>query len=293
MQICVHTLRRALAGAGSVALLAVLGCTSGTEGTTEEAPTEAAPAAEQPAPPPRAEIKPDELASAAENRALVPSPAEMQKALERAGISTRLADLVPERELKMDVPNTDQVAVRTGVVIADLLLTVKGVEKARLIADLGKIKAGMVQLGAGSDIPVVIDDLADRVKNDAVSRDDLVKELDELSGAVIPEIEYEAGDRSVPLIQAGSWLEGANLVARAINDAGKYEEAADLLKQPAVVSYFQKYVATEGQDKAPSEVIGQLERTLETLQGIASKDKLGEEDVKTVQETTSAVLDLL
>ncbi len=291
MQTCVHTLRRVAAGAGGIALLAVLGCASGTEGTPAEAPE--APAAEQPPPPPRAEIKPEELASAAENRALVPSPAEMQKALERAGISTRLADLVPDRELKMDVPNTDQVAVRTGVVIADLLLTVKGAKKPRLLAALGKIKSGMVQLGAGSDLPVVIDDLADRIKNDAVSREDLVKELDELSGAVIPEIEYEAGERSVPLIQAGSWLEGANLVARAIGDAGKYSEAGDLLKQPAVVSYFQKYVATEGQDKAPSEVIDQLERTLDTLREIAAKDALGEADVKTVQETTSAVLDLL
>ncbi len=291
MLICLHTLRRATVGLGGIALLAVLGCDAGTETTTAPPAPVAEPAEE--APPPRAEIKPDELASAAENRALVPSPAEMQKALERAGIQANLADMVTERDLKMDVPNTDQVAVRTGVVIADLLLTVKGAEKPKLVMDLGKIKAGMVQLGAGSDIPVVIDDLADRIKNDAVSREDLVKELDELSGAVIPEIEYEAGERSVPLIQAGSWLEGANLVARAISDSGKVAEAADLLKQPAVVAYFQKYVATEGQDKAPSEVIAQLERTLASLQEIAGKDTLGEEDVKTVQETTAAVLDLL
>jgi len=234
-----------------------------------------------------------ELKKAAQNTALVPSPAEMQKALDQAGIEAQLAEMVPQRKLKMDVPNTDQVAVRTGVVIADLLLTVKKAPKKSLVAHLNQIKAGMIQLGAGGDISATIDDLTARIKNDSVNRDDLLKELDELSGVLIPEIEYEAGERSVPLIQAGSWLEGANLVSQAIDAAGAVARAGHLLRQPAVVAYFQGYVATEGQDKAPSEVIGQLERTLKTLRGVSEKPKLEPADVKTVQKTTSAVLDLL
>ena len=39
--------------------------------------------------------------------------------------------------------------------------------------------------------------------------------MDELSGVMVPELEYEAGDWVVPLIQTGSWLEGANLVSGA------------------------------------------------------------------------------
>jgi len=288
---CRYTLRHAFTGMGVLSLLVFAGCDGGTADAPDPAAT-AEQSAEVEAPP-RAELDKTQLAAEAENRALVPSPAEMQKALAQAGITANLAEMVPERDLKMDVPNTDQVAVRTGVVIADLLLTVKDAKKPKMLTDLGKIKAGMTQLGAGKDIGVVIDDLKDRIQNDAVSRDDLVKELDELSGAVIPEIEYEAGDRAVPLIQAGSWLEGANLVARAIIESKKIEEGSGLLRQPAVVAYFQKYIATEGQDKAPSEVIEQLERTLETLQTIAQKPTLTEEDVKTVQETTTSVLDLL
>ena len=74
---------------------------------------------------------------------------------------------------------------------------------------------------------------------------------------------------------------------------GAVGKAGHLLRQPAVVAYFQGYVATEGQDKAPGEVIGQLEVTLKTLRGISEKPKLEPADVKTVQKTTSAVLDLL
>jgi len=240
-----------------------------------------------------AEISPEELKEKAENTALVPSPAEMDKALERAGIATRMADIVPDRKLKMDVPNQDQVAVRTGVIIADLLLTVRNAEKAVRVKHLEDIKTGMNQLGAGSDIEATIDELVSRVNNDAISDDDLVRELDEISGALIPEIEYEAGERSVPLIEAGSWLAGANLVAQAMIDTGNYESATDLLRQPAVVEYFQDYVKVEGQDKAPEGVTQQLETTLDALAEICVHEKFTEEDVKSIHRTTGDVLVLL
>ena len=235
----------------------------------------------------------DELKSGAENIALVPSPAEMQKALSSAGIEARLSEMVANRDLKMDVPNKDQVAVRTGVVLADMLLTVRNADKEKLVSQFGQIKVGMAELGAGGDIAATIDDIVGRIQNDAVSRDELVKELDELSGAIIPEVEYEAGDWAVPLIQAGSWLEGSNLVAGALRTAGNYDKATDLLRQPAVVDYFLKYVKTEGSDKAPSQVVAQLEATLNTLKDICAKPTIGEEDVLTIQSATTSVLDLL
>ena len=272
-----------------LSLLAV-GCSGdGTDGTTET-PNDPVVNDTPPAP---AEISPEELKAKADNIALVPSPAEMDKALERAGIATRLADIVPDRKLKMDVPNQDQVAVRTGVILADLLLTVRNAEPAVRVKHLEDVKTGMNQLGAGTDIAATIDELNGRINNGAVSDDDLVKELDEIAGALIPEIEYEAGERSVPLIEAGSWLSGANLVSQAIIDTGKYEAATDLLRQPAVVEYFQAYVKTEGQDKAPEGVNAQLEVTLDILAEICTHETLSEEDVKAINKSTSDVLALL
>ncbi len=272
-----------------MAALVMVACS----GSEPEAPPANAPAADKT--PTAAPAMPDlsELRAQAENIALVPSPAEMQKALSSAGIEAQLSEMVADRDLKMDVPNKDQVAVRTGVVLADMLLTVRKADKDKLIAQFGQIKTGMAELGAGGDIAATIDDIVGRVQNDAVSRDELVKELDELSGAIIPEVEYEAGDWAVPLIQAGSWLEGSNLVAGALRTAGNYDNATDLLKQPAVVEYFLKYVKTEGSDKAPSQVVGQLESTLNTLKDICAKPTIGEDDVLTIQSATTSVLDLL
>ena len=151
------------------------------------------------------------LKADAETIALVPSPAEMEKALSTAGIDAKLGDMIADRDISMDVENKDQIAVRTGVVLADLVLTVKEAEKDQILARLGKLKEGFEKLGAGTDIQATIDELATQITNDAISREKLLQEMDELSGVMVPEPEYEAGEWLVPLIHAGSLLEGAHL----------------------------------------------------------------------------------
>lgn len=275
-------------------LLLAAGC------ATEEHPPEAPPAGEAAKAKAKSKAKAPELEMSREELennddvGLVPSPRETQKALEAAGIDTELADLIEERKLDVRNKNLDNAAVRTGVVIADMLLTVKTAEKDKLLEQLDQIKLGMKQLNGGSDIDATIVDIRDRVKADAISRDALVKELDELSGAVIPELEFNGNERVVPLIQAGSWLEGANLVAKAVNAANKPAAADSLLKQPAVVEYFIRYVQTEGQDKAPAAVTQKLEEALNTLKKLARKpEPFSTEDVQKVIKTTNDVLALL
>ena len=239
------------------------------------------------------QISQADLAAQAEQVTLVPSPAEMQQALEKAGLTSRLASMVQDRTLSTEAENLDQVAVRTGVVLAEVVLTVKESPKERFTARMGELKKGFALLKAGDDIGRTIDDIVERVNNDAVTREDLLKEVDELSGVMVPELESEAGDWVVPLVQAGSWLEGSYLVSGAIGNEAKATEAAGLLRQPAVVDYFLKYVQREGRDKAPDQVVKQLEDTLLKLKEITGKETLSEADVKDIHATTGAVLQLL
>jgi len=225
---------------------------------------------------------------------IVPSPRETQEAMESAGIDTKLATLIKKREMEFDDQDLDDVAVRTGVVIADMLLTVKTADDEQLVQRLQHIKTGMKTLKGGDDIQKTLDDIINRVKADAVTRDDLLKELDELSGAIIPELEFEGQKRIVPLIQAGSWLEGANLVARAAKEKGKPGSVDGILKRPHVVDYFIEYVSGEGKDKAPAAVTEKLQSSLQTLKGLAEKpDSLTEQDIDTVIQVTEDVLALL
>jgi len=239
-------------------------------------------------------LSPTDLANGSENIALVPSVIETQRALEAAGITTQLADLIADKPFDLNNDNKDNVALRSGVLIANLLLTVKSSKKEQLQDQLTKIRAGMATLEGGSDIDAMLADIEDRVKGDGVTRDDLLKEFDQLSGAVIPELEFNGQQRIVPLIQAGSWVQGANLVAKAVKQAGKPEAASAMLKQPAVVDYFIQYVKGEGATKAPAAITEKLEESLTTLKGLAEKkEPFTAEDIDLVIKTTDDVLALL
>lgn len=285
---------RAVLGLGLpvVALLSAFACGGGSEPATPAA-TEAPAAAAVAALPDKLDFDNLNIGNAG-GSTLVPSPRELQAALGAAGLQTTLASLVPARTWKADANDTDRVAVRTGVVIADLLLTVTGAEDAALIKHLTDIRAGMSSLDAGSDIDATLADLIERVKAGAIDRDTLLGEFDDLSQVAVPELEFHGNARIVPLIKAGSWLAGANLVARAAQTDAKPAAVDGILKQPEVVGYFKTYVKEEGADKVTGEVAAQLDTTLSTLDTLARKEgSLSAEDIASVVATTNDVLGML
>ena len=161
------------------------------------------------------------------------------------------------------------------------------------LARLARVKEGMAALGAGEKVQTTLDELAAKIKTGSGSREDLLKELDELSGVLVPDLKYEAGEWVIPLIKAGSWLEGAHLVAGAIKEEGKFEQAGTLLRQPHVIDYFIEYVDREGSEKAPDAVIAKLKETLATLKEVTAKSVIEEDDVTTIHSATAAVLTML
>lgn len=271
-------------------LSAAIGCGSGAE----KAATEGASAPEVAGTTgPKIKFDKATLMAEAEPGALVPSPAEMQRALKNAGLTSQLATMVAARDIQMTSAHKDQVAVRSGVVLADLVLSVQTAKPEAQVARLTRLKQGFAAIGADADVTKTLDDLSARIASGAGSRADLVKEFDELSGVMVPKLKFAGGDWMVPLVQAGAWLEGAHLVSGAIIAEGKFEEASKMLKQPAVVGYFLKYVKGEGRTRAPDVVVDQLEATLTTLKVITEKDDLSEADVQTIHSATGAVLNLL
>jgi hypothetical protein len=280
----------------SWSLIALLAACSGTGPTPPDHAGDAgtAPATDRAANPETPTIDVPTMDKDVDHSALVPSPVETQKALEASGIETKLASLVPKHMFAMDKGDTDRAAVRTGIVLADLLLTTKTATKEELVDRLGLISKGMEQLQAGADIQATLKDLTNRIQTDAVSRDELLKEFDELSGVLIPELEFNGQERVVPLIEAGSWLEGANLVATALKSAETKDAAEKLLRAPTVVDYFLRYVRTEGAEKAPEAVTQKLEESLLALKAIAEKPApLTDADLDTVIKVTNDVTVLL
>ncbi|MCB9745716.1 MAG: hypothetical protein H6740_24290 [Alphaproteobacteria bacterium] len=267
-------------------VLLLVACQGGTE--TPDAPTpEAKPEVVEKTPLSVAEM------AGAEPVALVPSPVEMQKSLDRAGITAVLAERVPERKLDMKGKAGDELAVRTGVAMADLLLTARSASPEQIGARLLKVREGLAGLGASPDTLAVFEQLDAQVRNGALTGDELVRELDELSGSFLPRVESELGESALPLIRAGAWLEGAWLVSGAVIEKGSYDRAAELLKHPEVVAHFRRYVSAENREKVNELVLSQLDDTLTTLSEVTAKEPFGEAETRAVHESTGAVLSLL
>ena len=239
-------------------------------------------------------LDPASLENAVNKAELVPSPVEMQEKLSKAGLQTELSTLVPtEKKIKVVVDDNDQTAIRTGVVLADLVLTIKVSTKEQILERLGKLKAGFDKLGAGSDIKTTIEEFEANVNKGETGRAELLEEFDLYSKVMVTELEYEAGDWVVPLIQAGTWLEGANLVAKIMVKEGKYDAADEFFRQKEIVEYFISYVDRDGKDKAPDGVVKTLSEMLNSFKSISSKPRIEEADVKEIEKLTSQVLALL
>lgn len=252
---------------------------------------ESPPPAPPPAPPAPA-ATPAPMTPSEVSRVLAPSPLKLEAEVRAAGVTEALTDLVPTLPAQITPEDKDRVAVRTGVVLAYTVLGGKTTPKADFVAQLRSARAGMAALGAGAGLMSTIDDNITRVENDAASREDFLRALDDIVSYSVSDMGWGPGDRTGPLLQAGAWLAGTNVVARAIVRSGKADAADKLLHRKDVATYFLGYVRSQGQDKA-GPVAAQLELTLLQMSTIADKPALGIEDAQAVADATDALLQLL
>jgi len=239
----------------------------------------------------------------AQRELVAPSPSETRLAVEKAGLG-QLAPLVPDRDYKLDIPDKDRVALRTGVLLADVVLTVSDAESGLLVARLRDLQTGLGALGAGEQMVATVGEVADQLENDSITRDDLLKTLDEATGGAHSDLgEYGR------FVQAGAWLAGSNLVARAVLASFNpsaiatrfwVSNAAMLLQQPEVARYYLEYIRSEeGRAKVGSDTAEALDSTLATLLEVSEKSWEGrrarevQENVELIRSSTQNILDLI
>ena len=138
--------------------------------SADQATAEKAKAPTQEAAPAKKAIKfdPSTLAGEALKIALCHLPLRCRRR-SNAGCSP-VSDMVKNRDISMDIENKDQIAVRTGVVLADLVLTVNTATDEEQVARLGRIKAGMAALGAGAEVASTLDELSAKIKSGSGQR---------------------------------------------------------------------------------------------------------------------------
>jgi hypothetical protein len=64
---------------------------------------------------------------------------ETRLAAERAGITTTLASLIPKRNFDFSKEDVNHIAMRTGILLADTVLTISELPKEKLLNNLTQI----------------------------------------------------------------------------------------------------------------------------------------------------------
>ncbi len=250
------------------------------------------------APPPVPEAAPPLSAEATAhmgvNEALVPSPAETARLVRESGLDTELATLVGPPAFDLDRDEPDLVAVRTGVVLADLLLTVRTAPERALVSRLDAVATGLSQLDVPAPLVARVRSIRTLVSAGGLSREELIVALDEAAAEVVPQLNAPARRDVVPLVQAGSWLEGAHLISRALRASDAPAAGEAVLRVPEVVNYFIAYVAVEAEGRASRRVRGQLLDALTALKAVAEGEgPPTEAELAVVQAQTARILEML
>ncbi len=226
--------------------------------------------------------------------ALTPSPREVIAAMRAAGLSVAISELIPDRQLSTEGMNKNLTAVWTGVLAADAILTGADSDQDDFVQRLKAVEAGMAQLGAGAGLVATLSDAISRVENGTASREDFLREFEEVLAMKVPGESWGPEDQSGILVQAGSWLAGVNLVSKAIVVAEQEGAAQVLLRHGSVVDHFLHYVRVEGPDSAPKSGLETLNQSLLEMGVITRKaELLTLSDAERIHALTEAVFQSL
>ena len=268
-----------------------------TESTSKAATTptvqQSAEKKDNKAPPAKSTINITAEAEKIEQQALTPSPLETRKAAEKEGLTTEFSSLIQKRSFDFPTEDTDLIALRTGIVLADTVLQIKELEKTDLLKNLQTIEENMRLIGAGEGLVFTLKELNTKVTNDALTRNELLFELDEIVAYSRPNEGFGKNDTTGPLLQAGSWLTSVNLLSQAMIKEGKTDTANSLFRHEKVAEYFLSYVRVEGKEKVPVGIMNTLKVTLESMIEIAKKETISKEDVEKVSQETTVLLELI
>lgn len=226
-------------------------------------------------------------------RTLAPSPATLARALADAGVEVALADLVPRRLYRMDDPDPQLAALRTGVILCDTALTVTTANDHDLGERLRLLQVGLGAMDADATLRAKVDDLAKRSQAGPLDRAALLGEVDALAALTAESNGRAPGTRRESLLHAGEWVALSNLAATAVLRSGKIEVADALFHQSDAASWFLGEARSAAVGLGEEAVVRALEGHLVTLRDVAAKDHLGRAEVQAIEEHTAAILNLL
>ena len=235
-----------------------------------------------------------ELEKVASDVEVIPSPVKLKKELKKAGLSISVGKMMETKDFpSFDIEDKSRVAVMTGILLTDLVITVDKATPEQIEAILLKLKEGFDKLQTGNDIQSTLDDLVTTVKSPDLDRNTFLEEVDMLSSVLVPELKSEAGTWAIPLIQAGAWLEGIQVISDSIKQDNAYDKGKKLFHHPGIAPYFIRYIEEAGKEKFSNNLNTQIKTALSKLDAYGKKQEVSKEEIDEVSKIVSDLMDLL
>lgn len=280
---------------GAALLLLLAGC--GGKSTTSEAP---APDAPETSPDATPEVDPEDIPTKVDIEAarttartamFVPAPSEFQAALATSAEGVDLKKLIADTQRKLDGKSRPVIALETGVRITNVMLSAHaGADKGRMDQLMGHALEGLTALQAP---PTLLEQLG-KVRSDfasgVIGGSELVPALDVLAQGIHEELSANVDRDTAVLVQAGGWLQAADLLSKAVGDAGLGGDAAALLHQPSLLAFFLEFLKNTDPARAGDPTVTGVITQMEAMAAIAGKAELSAEDVKAVHQHTTTIL---
>jgi hypothetical protein len=220
----------------------------------------------------------------------VPAPTEFQAALDASKAGLDIRKLVPAEDRDLTGKKAEILALETGVRVGKLLMTVQGGDKAAINKRMSAAREGLVSLNAPPELLADVDKLLKDYESGVLSTKELGPAMDLLSEKIQDQLNEKLGPTIATLVQAGGWLQGANLLATGLSSKNLTGDSAALLHQPTVLQFFMDFLKNSDPARAGDPDVGAVIQEMEKMALIAAKADLSGDDVKAVAGHTSAIL---
>ena len=297
MTICA-TWRAGTSSAALLSLLLLAGCTGGDSANDAKDPQgETAPRS---TPEPELEnVDPEDIPDkidlaavrdTARTAMFVPAPTEFQAALKASAPDVDIRKLVKDSDRKLEGKQPALVALETGVRISNVLMSIHTGDKGKILARMKSASEGLAALKAPGSVTSEINQLIADYEGDTLTSAELGPAFDVLAERINDDLQTKTDPATATLVQAGGWVQGANLLSKALVAAGVTGEAAALLHQPTVLAHFLDFLKKSDPARAGDPNVTAVIQEMEAMQAIAGKDELSADDVKAVATHTGNIL---
>ncbi len=255
-----------------------------------DAPAEAPAATPEPAREAPGKIDIEAVTNDGRTAMFVPAPSEFEAVLAANVPGADLKSLVPSGTRPLEGLSRPLLALETGTRITAVLLTADAGDRPALVARMKAAREGLVALQAGDAVLGEIDVFIADVESGALTADELTPALDVLSERIHDALDTRADRSTATLVQAGGWVMGAHLLARALGKGEVTPDAAALFHQASLVYHFEGFLKNSDPARAGDPRLKTVIERIEELRWIAGQDEITAQQIKDIERLTGEII---